>query len=117
MAAHGYQKLFQMGIGAVTEAWIGMGVPLPQITAPLVSILEFAGGIALILGLLTRIVAALLAMDMLGAIFLVHLPNGFFLPNGYEFALILFCACAALAAAGAGAYSADAAISARRVRA
>ena len=37
----------------------------------------------------------------------VHLPNGFFLPNGYEFTLTLLLASLAVVAAGAGAYSVD----------
>lgn len=114
MLAHGAQKLFQLGIAGVTQGFAGMGVPLPGIVAPLVTILEFAGGIALILGLLTRLVAFGLAIDMLGALFIVHLANGFFLPNGYEFVLVLFAATAALVIAGAGAFSVDQAIANRR---
>lgn len=114
MLAHGAQKLFQFGIAGVTQGFAGMGVPLPGIVAPLVTILEFAGGIALILGLLTRVVAFGLAIDMLGALFIVHLANGFFLPNGYEFVLVLFAATAALVIAGAGAFSIDQAIANRR---
>lgn len=112
--AHGFQKLFQLGIGGLTEMWTGM-VPMPQLAAPLISVLEFAGGIALLLGLATRIVAALLAIDMLGAIFIVHLPNGFFLPNGYEFTMTLFCGLTALTLTGAGAYSVDALMGQRRM--
>jgi putative oxidoreductase len=114
MLAHGAQKLFQMGIAGVTQGFAGMGVPLPTIVAPLVTVLEFAGGIALILGVLTRLVSLGLAIDMLGAIFIVHLPNGFFLPNGYEFALLNFATTAALVIAGAGAFSIDQAIANRR---
>jgi putative oxidoreductase len=114
--AHGYQKLFQRGIAGVTQSFGGMGVPLPELVAPLVSVLEFAGGIALILGILTRIVAAALAVDMLGAMLIAHLPYGFFLPRGIEFTMMLFAASAALALAGAGAYSADAPLAARRAR-
>jgi putative oxidoreductase len=113
--AHGWQKLFVMGISGVTNGFTQMGIPLPEITAPAIAILEFAGGIALILGLLTHVVAALFALDMLGAILFVHLPNGFFLPQGYEFAFTLLGISASLAAMGAGAYSADALLGRRRV--
>jgi putative oxidoreductase len=112
--AHGYQKFFVFGIGGATGAFGQMGVPAPTITAPLVSGVELAGGIALILGLLTRLAAVGLAIDMLGAIFIVHLKNGFFLPNGMEFALLLLVACLALVIAGAGALSIDEAIATRR---
>lgn len=109
-AMHGGQKLFQMGLEAVTGGFAEMGVPLPGITAPAVALLEFFGGFALILGLLTRVVAALLAIDMIGAMVFVHLAAGFFLPNGYEFVLALFGANGALALAGAGDWSVDHAI-------
>jgi putative oxidoreductase len=117
IAAHGYQKLFMFGIGGTTQFFAGVGAPLPEITAPLVAILEFAGGIALILGVLTRLVALALAIDMLAALVIVHLPNGFFLPDGIEFVLALLTAFATLALTGAGAYSVDEAVAARRVRA
>jgi putative oxidoreductase len=52
---------------------------------------------------------------MLGAMFLVHLPAGFFLPNGYEFVLMLAASATTLAITGAGRYSADAVIARRRV--
>jgi putative oxidoreductase len=44
---------------------------------------------------------------MLGAMFLVHLPNGFFLPSGIEFVLALFAGAGAIAIAGPGALSLD----------
>jgi putative oxidoreductase len=112
--AHGYQKLFVFGIGGATGAFTQMGIPAPTIVAPLVTILEFAGGIALILGLLTRIAAIGFVIDMLGAIFLVHLKNGFFLPNGIEFALTLLVTSLALVIAGAGAFSIDESLARRR---
>ena len=113
-AAHGWQKLFVYGIAGVTGAFTKMGAPLPAITGPLVGALELFGGIALALGLLTRLVALGLAVDMLGAIVLVHAAAGFFMPQGMEFVLALFAGAAALALTGAGAFSVDAALGGRR---
>lgn len=108
---HGYQKLFDNGIGATQDSFDMMGVPVPNITAVIVTFLELIGGVALILGVVTRIVALLLAIDMLAAMFIVHVENGFFASTGgYEFVLMLAGACVALMIAGAGPYSVDASI-------
>ena len=112
-AAHGAQKLFVFGFDGVTGAFGGMGVPLPGIVGPATAMLEFFGGLAMVVGLLTRPVAVALSVAMLGALVVVHLPNGFFLPNGYEFVLALFGAAATLGITGAGAWSIDGLIARR----
>lgn len=113
-AAHGAQKLFVYGLAGVTGAFAQMGVPLPGLVGPAIAILEFAGGVALALGLLSRLVAFGLAVDMLGAIVLVHLQAGFFLPNGIEFVLALFAMAVTVALAGGGRYAVDAYLPQRR---
>jgi putative oxidoreductase len=113
-AAHGYQKFFVYGLDGATGAFTQMGIPAPGITAPLVAILELAGGTALIIGLLTRLAALGLAINMLGAIFFVRLKGGFFAPNGAEFEILLFVACVGLVIAGAGALSVDEGLARRR---
>ena len=112
--AHGYQKLFVFGISGVQGAFTKMGAPLPTVTGPLVACLEFFGGIALVIGFLTRLVGLGLAIDMLGAIVLVHFANGFFLPTGYEFVLMLLAASLTLALGGPGRLSVDEMIAGRR---
>jgi putative oxidoreductase len=112
--AHGSQKLFTYGLAGITGGFEQMGVPMASVAAPLVTFVELIGGVALILGFLTPIAAALLAIDMLGAILFVHGKNGLFLPNGYEFALTLLAANVTLLLAGPGAAAVDNVLGNRR---
>ena len=106
---HGFQKLFFVGFGGVAGMMEGLGVPAPGLFAVILTLVELLGGLALILGLFTRLAAIPLAVDMLVATLMVHLPNGFsVLPNGgYEFTLVLLAASVALAVAGPGEASLD----------
>jgi putative oxidoreductase len=106
--AHGGQKLFQFGIAGTAAAFAEMGVVLPAVTAAAVAFIEFFGGILLVIGLFTRVAAAGGAVVMLGAMLMVHLPAGFFLPDGFEFVLVNFAIAVAIAMVGPGAYSLDA---------
>ncbi|WP_345561238.1 DoxX family protein [Nonomuraea rosea] len=81
---HGWQK-WQGGLGATTQQFRDMGIPMPELAAGFSSIVETVGGIFLILGLLVRPVALLLLLNMLGAIAFVHGGNGVLTSsNGWE---------------------------------
>jgi putative oxidoreductase len=104
---HGCQKLFILGFQGVAGFLGSLGVPAPAVAAVVLTLVEFVGGALLVLGLLTRWAAWLLAIDMVGAILLVHLKKGFFNPQGFEYPLTLLAANIAIALAGAGAASVD----------
>ena len=91
MIAHGWQKIADH-LHMITGMMHGLG--LPPFMAYLVVAAEFGGGILLMVGFLTRMAALAILIDMLVAIFKVHLPHGLFASNGgFEFPM----ACAAIA--------------------
>ena len=127
-AYHGAPKLFS---AAQHEGFVGMlqgiGVPLPGVMAWVVGIVEFFGGLALIVGAFVTIVSVLGIINMLVALFTVHLQNGFNFINmtmteqgpefgmpGFEVNLLYIAAFLALALAGAGALSVDRMLAERR---
>lgn len=112
LAAHGAQKLFGWfgGYGLEgTGQWLAsIGLEPGYLMALLAGGAEFFGGLALVLGLLTRPAALVSAFTMLVAIFAVHIGNGLFMSNnGYEYALALFAVTLALAVQGAGRFALD----------
>ena len=109
MLVHGAQKVFGAGGMAATQtSFVQMGIPYPQLSAILVTVLELAGGVAVLVGLLTPLVGVLYAAVMAGAIWFVHLRNGFFAPNGgYELAGLVGIVCLTLAIGSAGRLSLD----------
>ncbi|AQQ54633.1 DoxX family protein [Planococcus lenghuensis] len=104
---HGMVK-FQGGIEN-TVGWF-TSIGLPGVLAYGVASLEVAGGIALVLGLLTRWVSVLLGVLMLGAILKVKLAVGF-LGNGqmagYELDLAFLAIAVSLAITGSKAFALD----------
>ncbi len=115
LAAHGSQKLFAWfggyGLEGTGQWMASVGLNPGFVMALLAGSAEFFGGVALILGLLTRPAAIISAMTMLVALFWVHWGNGFFLDtHGIEYALALLSATVALIFIGGGQYSLDALI-------
>ena len=111
-AAHGSQKLFGWfggyGLVGVGQWMESIGLAPGYLMALLAGGAEFFGGLALVIGLLVRPAAAVLAVTMLVAIVTVHLSNGFFMSNnGYEFALALMAISLAVLVEGAGKLSLD----------
>jgi putative oxidoreductase len=117
-AAHGAQKLFGWfgGYGLDgTAGWMAsIGLEPGMLMASLAGGAEFFGGLLLIIGLLVRPAALVLAATMVVAIVSVHLQNGLFLANnGYEFGLALLVITIGLVFRGAGSLSADRALQAK----
>lgn len=112
LAAHGAQKLFGWFGGnglAGTAQWLSsIGMEPGYLMAILAGGAEFFGGLALVLGVLTRPAALAAAFTMLVAIFSVHIGNGLFADDGgYEYALTLMMASLALMIQGGGSFSID----------
>ncbi|MGB3726451.1 MAG: DoxX family protein [Glaciecola sp.] len=113
--AHGAQKLFGMfggyGLEGTGQWMASIGLEPGYLMALAAGSAEFFGGLLILVGLLTRPAAIVLAFTMLVAIVSVHLPNGLFMTNnGYEFGLSLLVLSISLAISGAGKWSIDNAI-------
>lgn len=116
--AHGAQKLFGWfggyGLEGTGQWMASIGLGPGMLMAFLAGSGEFFGGLAILLGILTRPAAAVLSVTMLVAIFAVHFEHGLFMSNGgYEFALALLAASVSLMMSGAGKLSIDQFISQR----
>ncbi|MGZ4991220.1 MAG: DoxX family protein [Methylobacter sp.] len=115
LAAHGSQKLFAWfggyGLEGTGQWMASVGLTPGFVMALLAGSAEFFGGVALMLGLLTRPAAMINAVTMLVALLWVHWGQGFFLDtHGIEYALALLSATTALVFIGGGQYSLDALI-------
>lgn len=116
--AHGSLKLFPPeggfagGVSQFAGALGSMGLPLSGFFAWIVTLLEFFGGLALIVGFLVTPVAILICFHMLTGIVLVHARNGFFVvgpgQGGIEFNLVLIAGLLTLVFGGPGMAALDA---------
>lgn len=121
LVAHGAQKLFGAfggyGLEGTGQFMASLGLSPGYLMALLAGSAEFFGGLALLIGLLVRPAAAIVAFTMVVAIFSVHISKGLFLANnGYEYALVLLAVAVSLVFSGAGKFSVDAAAAARVAR-
>jgi putative oxidoreductase len=120
---HGAPKLFDAAVHHQFQGMLGqLGVPAPALMSWVVGIVEFFGGACLVLGLFTWVASGLLIFDMVGAMVLVHLPQGFdavhvkgmsdsgpiFGMPGYEVNLVYIAGLLALFVGGPGPISIDA---------
>lgn len=104
--AHGYPKLFKKeNFLGTAQFFESINIKPGKFWVIVVGVVEFFGGILLIVGLFTQLVALLLAVDMLVAILKVNFKKG--LVGGYEFELILLLSALALVVLGAGVFSLD----------
>ncbi len=120
---HGMQKLLGLfggyGFGATVGFFTGIGVP--AFIAALIILGESFGALFLVLGLISRVSAAGIALIMLGAVFLVHLPNGFFMNwfgaqkgEGFEYHILALGLALIVILRGGGKWSLDGVIGGRK---
>ncbi len=104
--AHAGLKLFVFTPAGTVQFFGSLGLPGPL--AYLVILAEIVGGLALIVGVYSRIMALALIPILLGAIVTVHGPAGFFFTNpkgGWEFLALWIVGLIAVALLGDGAYA------------
>ena len=109
---HGFSKFGIFGGASFQETvdfFDRMGMPLPNITAPVLAIVEAFGGLALLFGVATRVVALLLGVVVIAEILIIKLPQSInpFGASGYLFELSLLIGLAALSLLGPGALALD----------
>ena len=106
---HGYQKLFVPGVMDGTAGFLAsLGLVPAGFWVWVLALIEFAGGILLVVGFLTRPVAAIVVGLMAVILFRVHLENGFFWnEGGFEYPLMWGIIALVILIRGAGDYSVD----------
>jgi putative oxidoreductase len=106
--AHAYLSLFVMGPAKAIEYQRALHIPLPEIGAWYLIVAHGLGGILLILGIMVRWAALANIPIMAGALWFVHLKQGFFVlsgKSGFEYVFVLLGATIAQALLGAGAFT------------
>jgi putative oxidoreductase len=113
---HGAGDIFEAGVSSNVENYREAGIPLPELSAPFAAYVQFLGGLALIAGLLSRLVTLGMVVVMAGALVFVHAGEA--IPIGQDgsgsgFALIMGAASLAIVLAGPGRFSLDQLIATR----
>jgi len=98
---HGWPKI--KNLDRTATFFLKLGIPFTKLSAIIVAILEFFGGIALVIGFETRIIAGLLAIQMIVATYLKKIK----MKESYEYELVLVAALLTLLLLGAGTISID----------
>src|SRR6516165_2908608 len=99
-------------VAGIVGLWQKLHLPLPHVFGPIHAVVEFGGGILVIAGLYTRLIGFLLAVIMLGALFLVKMHTPTFIQQEW----LAFWISLALFAVGAGSLSLDAFLEKRRAK-
>lgn len=106
---HGIDK-FNVGISTIEGMFKSWDVLAPGFTAPLTAVVEIVGGVALVLGIGTRIAAMLLSVLMIGALIYVKKDLGIISSQpmpGAELDLSILAGLVAVLITGPGRYSID----------
>jgi putative oxidoreductase len=108
---HGIQKIFFKTIAQYTQFIAAKGLPFPELLAYLTFFAESVAAACLAIGLLTRIAAAMIGIEMFVIVLLFQWQYGYFWTDrGYEYALLWLLLCIAIFFQGGGRYSIDRAI-------
>ncbi len=102
----GYGLTKVADIAAVQDYFASLSIPQPGFWAPAITFLELIGGVLLIAGVLTRLLAAVFAVEMAVAlVWAKMLQPDYTFTRGYDLDLVMLAGCLALVALGSGRFS------------
>jgi putative oxidoreductase len=108
LVPHGIQKMLSVPISKFAPNIAAKGLPFAEALAYLTYFAESVAAACLAIGLLTRVAAAVVGIEMLVIVFLFQWQFGYFwTARGYEFALLWALLCIAIFFKGGGRYSID----------
>ena len=108
LVPHGVQKILNIPIAKFVPNIAAKGLPFAEALAYLTYFAESAAAACLAIGLLTRIAAAMIGIEMLVIVFFFQWQFGYFwTARGYEYALLWLLLCTAIFFKGGGRYSID----------